>query len=85
MVPVSSILVLGKASFEKMDFSVVFRQKRAAVHRGGRLLHRKAEGSLTKSRRLRFKSGTSLFALQEQLFWHLNVSSAPGKRLAFFE
>ena len=51
MVPVLSILVLGKASFGKMDFSVVFRKKRAMLWvgpepGGGRLLHRKANGSL---------------------------------------
>ena len=88
MVPVLLILVLGKASFGKMDFSVVFRKKRAMVgwglsHGGGGFYTQKSERLSGKSRRLCFKSGTSLFALQEQLFWHLNVSSAPGKRLPF--
>mmetsp|Transcript_5794 Transcript_5794/g.12447 ORF Transcript_5794/g.12447 Transcript_5794/m.12447 type:complete len:108 (+) Transcript_5794:62-385(+) len=91
MAPVSSILVLGKASFERMDFSVVFSAEKGQLWvrpkpRGGAAFTQKSERLSDQIQKTSFQIWDLIFApRREQLFWHLNVSSAPGKRLAFFE
>ena len=80
MVPVSLILVLGKASLGKMDFSVVIRKKRAMLwvgpkSRGGAAFTQKSERLSGKFRRLRFKSGTSLLLLESK---SSGIRTSPG-------